>query len=73
MRANPMREPALHAARLNFARSFHTRLPDAAPTPLLELRPLADELGLGSLLVKDESARLGLQGYEVLGAGWALY
>ena len=73
VRANPLREPALHAARLNFARSFHTRLPDASPTPLLELRPLADELGLGSLLVKDESARLGLQGYEVLGAGWALY
>jgi diaminopropionate ammonia-lyase len=73
VRANPLREPALQAARLNFARSFHTRLPDAAPTPLLELRPLADELGLGSLLVKDESARLGLQGYEVLGAGWALY
>ncbi len=73
VRANPMRDTTPHEARLNFARSFHTRLPAAAPTPLLDLRPLADELGLGGLLVKDESARLGLQGYEVLGAAWALY
>jgi diaminopropionate ammonia-lyase len=73
VRANPMRERVANQPRLNFARSFHNRLPGAAPTPLLEMRPLADELGLGGLLVKDESARLGLQGYEVLGAGWALY
>jgi diaminopropionate ammonia-lyase len=73
VRVNPMRDLTQHQARLNFARAFHTRLPDAAPTPLLDLRPLADELGLGGLLVKDESARLGLKGYEVLGAGWALY
>jgi diaminopropionate ammonia-lyase len=73
VRANPRRDRTPHQARLNFARSFHSRLPDAAPTPLLELRPLADELGLGGLLVKDESARLGLQSYEVLGAAWALY
>ncbi len=73
VRANPMRDPQQLPARLNFARAFHTRLPLAAPTPLLDLRPLADELGLGALLVKDESARLGLKGYEVLGASWALY
>ncbi len=72
-RVNPMRQHQHQAARLNFARAFHTRLPAAAPTPLLDLRPLADELGLGGLLVKDESARLGLKGYEVLGASWALY
>jgi diaminopropionate ammonia-lyase len=72
-RLNPLRDHAELPARLNFARAFHTRLPDAAPTPLLDLRPLADELGLGALLVKDESARLGLRGYEVLGASWALY
>jgi diaminopropionate ammonia-lyase len=73
VRANPRRDRTPGSARLNFARSFHARLPDAAPTPLLDLRPLADELGLGGLLVKDESARLGLQSYEVLGAAWALY
>ncbi len=72
-RVNPMRDHQEHQARLNFARAFHTRLPRAAPTPLLDLRPLADELALGGLLVKDESARLGLKGYEVLGASWALY
>ena len=73
LRTNPMRDGGQLQARLNFARAFHTRLPDAAPTPLLDLRPLADELALGGLLVKDESARLGLKSYEVLGAAWALY
>ncbi len=73
VRTNPRRDRTPRPARLNFARSFHSRLPDAAPTPLLEMRPLADELGLGGLLVKDESARFGLQSYEVLGAAWALY
>jgi diaminopropionate ammonia-lyase len=33
---------------------------------------LADELGVGEVLVKDESARLGLPAFKVLGASWAV-
>jgi len=53
------------------ARSFHARLPGYAPTPLVDLPALATELGVGQVLVKDESFRLGLAAFKVLGASWA--
>jgi diaminopropionate ammonia-lyase len=34
---------------------------------------VADELGLASLDVKDESSRLGLPAFKILGASWATY
>ena len=49
------------------ARSFHTSLPGYRRTPL---RPVAVE-GLGAVAVKDESDRLGLPAFKVLGASWA--
>jgi diaminopropionate ammonia-lyase len=52
---------------------FHRRLPGYTPTPLHELRELATSLGLGALLLKDESERLGLPAFKVLGASWAIY
>jgi diaminopropionate ammonia-lyase len=42
------------------------------PTPLVEVAPLAVELGMGRVFVKDESARLGLSAFKVLGASWAV-
>lgn len=53
------------------ARDFHRSLPGYAVTPLVELPPLATELGVGRVLVKDESSRLGLPAFKVLGASWA--
>lgn len=41
------------------------------PTPVQDLTALAAELGLGAVLVKDESDRLGLPAFKVLGASWA--
>jgi diaminopropionate ammonia-lyase len=55
------------------ARDFHRSLPGYRPTPLVELPSLAEELGVGRLLVKDESARLGLPAFKVLGASWACH
>jgi diaminopropionate ammonia-lyase len=52
--------------------AFHRRLPGYAATPLVELPALATELGVGRLLVKDESSRLGLPAFKVLGASWAV-
>jgi diaminopropionate ammonia-lyase len=37
-----------------------------------ELPAIARELGLGAVLVKDESDRLGLPAFKVLGASWAI-
>lgn len=52
---------------------FHRRLPSYAVTPLRSLTRLAARLGLGQILAKDESRRLGLPAYKVLGASWATY
>lgn len=53
-------------------RAFHVALPDYAPTPLVERPALAQELGVGRVFVKDESSRLGLPAFKVLGASWAI-
>ena len=53
------------------ASDFHRTLPGYAQTPLVDLPALADELKVGSVLVKDESARMGLPAFKVLGASWA--
>jgi diaminopropionate ammonia-lyase len=72
---NPLRdpswrpEPGLEAD----ARAFHESLPDYAPTALHELEPVAAELGVGRLLLKDESARFGLPAFKALGAFWAAH
>ncbi len=52
-------------------RDFHRTLPGYTPTPLVDLPGLAAELGVGRVLVKDESVRLGLPAFKVLGASWA--
>ena len=52
---------------------FHRSLPDYAVTPLIPLPDLAKELGLGHVLLKDESNRLGLPAFKILGASWAVH
>ena len=47
-------------------------MPGYRPTPLVELPELAEELGVGAVLVKDESDRLGLPAFKILGASWAV-
>jgi len=54
-------------------RAFHARLPGYAPTPLAEIPAAAAELGVGRVFVKDESARMGLAAFKVLGASWAVH
>jgi diaminopropionate ammonia-lyase len=53
-------------------RAYHASLPGYAPTPLAEVPALAAALGAGRVFVKDESARLGLPAFKVLGASWAV-
>jgi diaminopropionate ammonia-lyase len=52
---------------------FHRRLPGYEETPLVEAPALASALGVGKVFVKDESGRLGLPAFKVLGASWAVY
>jgi len=53
-------------------RALIRRCPAAAPTPLRELPALARELDVGALLVKDESARMGLGSFKALGAAYVI-
>jgi diaminopropionate ammonia-lyase len=52
---------------------FHRSLPGYSITPLHSLPELAEKLGLGHVLLKDESNRLGLPAFKILGASWASY
>jgi diaminopropionate ammonia-lyase len=52
---------------------FHRRLPEYAITPLVDAPGLAGALGVGRVWVKDESWRLGLPAFKILGASWAVY
>ena len=54
-------------------RDFHVALPEYSATPLTELPALAARLGVGRVLVKDESSRLGLPAFKALGASWAVH
>jgi diaminopropionate ammonia-lyase len=52
---------------------FHRKLPRYAPTPLVAAPGIAAKLGVQRVWVKDESSRLGLPAYKILGASWATY
>ena len=52
--------------------SFHKTIPGFEATPLVSLPEKAKELGIDKLWVKDESKRLGLNAFKVLGASYAI-
>jgi diaminopropionate ammonia-lyase len=54
-------------------RAFHASMPGYAPTALRPAPAVAAALGVAEVLVKDESARLTLPSFKVLGASWAVY
>ena len=65
-------EPGRLAAPVLEARVFHRSLPGYRPTPVHDLPSVARELGLARVGLKDESDRLGLPAFKVLGASWAI-
>jgi diaminopropionate ammonia-lyase len=52
---------------------FHRRLAGYHPSRLLDAPELAATLGVGKVFVKDESSRMGLPAFKILGASWAVY
>ena len=52
---------------------FHRRLPGYSPTALRRAPEIAQLLGVGEVLLKDESSRLGLPAFKILGASWAVF
>jgi diaminopropionate ammonia-lyase len=65
-------DPAAVPPPSDAAASFHAALEGYAPTPLCDLPALAAELGIAAVALKDESNRLGLPAFKVLGASWAV-
>ena len=51
---------------------FHASFPVYQITPLTELKETAKVLGLGTIYVKDESYRFGLNAFKVLGGSYAI-
>ncbi len=54
-------------------RSFHRQIPDYKISPLKGLPHLATMLGVSGIWVKDESMRLSLGSFKVLGGSYAIY
>jgi diaminopropionate ammonia-lyase len=71
---NPLHEPAAVRRFAGAApRAFHRRLNGYAPTPVVDAPGIAAEVGAAHVWVKDESTRLGLPAFKILGASWATY
>jgi diaminopropionate ammonia-lyase len=71
---NPWREADYRVPTpSDLPRTIHRRLPEYRPSPLKPLPELAQRLGVRAIHLKDESDRLGLPAYKVLGAAWAIW
>ena len=55
------------------ARKFHSRIPGYHMTPLVALPNLARLLGIGGIYVKNESKRLRMNSFKVMGGSYAVY
>jgi diaminopropionate ammonia-lyase len=71
--ANPLRGDLPAGSDPSSARAFHESLDGYRPTPLVDVPALATAAGVGRVLVKDESIRLGLPAFKILGASWACH
>ena len=69
---NPAPRPEAVPEPSGDAAAFHVRLPGWRETPVRQLDAVAAELGLAGVALKDESDRLGLPAFKVLGASWAV-
>ena len=64
--------PATGAPPSTAVGRFHAGIPGYAPARLRPAPASARRLGVGEVLVKDESGRLGLPSFKILGASWAV-
>lgn len=62
-----------YEASVTQAQEFHRRLPDYQESPLIPLPDTAKALGVKAVFVKDESSRLGLPAFKILGASWGTF
>lgn len=53
--------------------SFHRSLPKYSPTTLHSLDAIAKEIGVKKVFLKDETSRLGLPSFKIVGASWGIH
>lgn len=53
--------------------AFHRKLPGYAPTSLVPLPSLAKDLGVKAVYIKEESNRMGVPSFKILGASWGTF
>lgn len=70
---NPMREARAWPSPPAGIEEFHRRMVGYEVSPLRDAPRLAASLGVGQVLVKTETSRLGLPSFKILGASWATY
>ena len=70
---NPAARTAAVTAPPRAPLGLHRRLPGYVATPLADAPALAMANGVERVWVKDESSRLGLPAFKMLGASWAAY
>lgn len=70
---NTMRDLARVRPTPTAALAFHRTWPGYRPTPLRLAPHAARALGVGAVWVKDESDRLDMPSFKVLGASWATH
>ena len=71
--SNPFINKNKHTNQKNDqAYNFHKTLPGYKPTPLVNLKNYSNQIGIKNCLIKDESKRLGLNAFKVLGASYAM-
>ncbi|TEA04261.1 Diaminopropionate ammonia-lyase [Colletotrichum sidae] len=70
---NSRTRPIRPVADTSCVHEFHRQLPSFAPTPLVSLSDLAREIGVKAVFLKDESIRVGLPAFKILGASWGTY
>lgn len=63
---------ALNVNEIKKVKNFHKSFPMYFETPLVELKNLAEYLGISNIFVKDESYRFGLNAFKVLGGSYAI-
>jgi diaminopropionate ammonia-lyase len=72
-RAVPAEHPLAVATPTREPLAFHAKLPGYVPTRLVDCAGIAARLGADRVWVKDESNRMGLPAFKIMGASWAVY
>ena len=70
---NPLADGADWPAGPSELAAFHHRMPAYAPTLLFDAPGLAERFGVGRVVIKAETRRMGLPSFKILGASWATY